>query len=59
MKTIRLRLDLVARCGVLNSSPMSGIEPRNGTLLLALARLVGDQAAEHDDAAVLDQHRWS
>ena len=41
---------------VLKSPPISGMRPRIGHALLALGRLVGDQAAEHDDAAILDEH---
>ena len=56
MNTIRLRFSF-APLRVLNSSPIIGIEPRIGTRF-SLSRAVSrDQAAEHDHAAVVDQHR--
>ena len=56
MNTIRLRFSL-APLRVLNSSPMIGIEPRMGTRFSLSSAVSRDQAAEHDDAAVIDQHR--
>ena len=55
MNIIRLFLVEVA-LRVLNSRPMIGMLPRKGTRVLALDAVVLDQAAEHDDAAILDQH---
>ena len=57
MKTIRLVLS--SRAARWNSSPIIGIEPRIGTRLSLSVRRVLDQAAEHDDAAVVDQHAAS
>ena len=56
MKTIRLVLSRLP-LRVLKSSPISGMRPRKGTRVSPRDLAVADQAADHDGAAVLDQHR--